>query len=156
MHVDDRAIMIGCRVGGVGGAVWSLFGGYLMADRWRDWFVQAERDLEQAKASRDEGRHEWACFAGHQAAEKAVKALHLFLKQEAWGDVIAWLLKELPVSVPEDLIDKAKVLDGFYIPTRYANGHPAGAPFEHYGSIQSRDAISYAGEILEFVRNQVA
>ena len=32
-----------------------------------------------------------------------------------------------------------------YIPTRYANGHPEGAPFEHYGKLQSRDAINYAG-----------
>ncbi len=30
-----------------------------------------------------------------------------------------------------DLIDKAKVLDNFYIATRYANGHPKEAPFEH-------------------------
>jgi HEPN domain-containing protein len=43
-----------------------------------------------------------------------------------------------------------------YIPTRYANGHPEGAPFEHYDKIQSRDAINYAGEILEFVRSQMA
>jgi HEPN domain-containing protein len=54
------------------------------------------------------------------------------------------------------LIEKAKVLDNFYIPTRYANGHPDGAPFEHYGSIQSTEAIRYAGEILEFVRVQMA
>lgn len=45
---------------------------------------QAVRDLEQAEDSRLEGRHEWACFAAHQAAEKAVKALHLHLGQEAW------------------------------------------------------------------------
>lgn len=56
-----------------------------MADRSKDWFAQAERDLEQAKASQKEERHEWACFAAHQSAEKAVKALHLSLKQEAWG-----------------------------------------------------------------------
>jgi HEPN domain-containing protein len=49
------------------------------------------------------------------------------LKQEAWGHVVARLLAELPLSVPEDLVAKAKVLDGFYIPTRYANGHPEGA-----------------------------
>ena len=70
---------------------------------------------------------------------------HLFLKQEAWGHVVARLLNELPTTVSEDLVDKAKVLDGLYIPTRYANGHPEGAPFEHYGNIQSRDAINYAG-----------
>ena len=127
-----------------------------MTDRSIDRFVQAERDLEQAMSSQNEGRHEWACFAAHQSAEKAIKALHLFKKQEAWGHVVARLLSELPVAVSEDLLDKAKVLDGFYIPTRYANGHPEGAPFEHYGKIHSRDAISYAGEILEFVRSQMA
>jgi HEPN domain-containing protein len=97
-----------------------------------------------------------ACFAAHQSGEKALKALHLWFKQEAWGHVIARLLRELPVAVPEDLVDKAKVLDGFYLPTRYANGHPAGAPFEHYGIIHSRDAITYADQILEFVRSQMA
>lgn len=127
-----------------------------MAERSKDWFAQAERDLEQAKSSQKEGRHEWACFAAQQSAEKAVKSLHLFLKQEAWGHVVARLLNELPITVSEELLDKAKVLDGLYIPTRYANGHPEGAPFEHYGKIQSRDAINYAGEILEFVRSEMA
>jgi HEPN domain-containing protein len=84
-----------------------------MADRSKDWFVQAERDLEQAKSSQKEARHEWACFAAQQSAEKAVKALHLFLKQEAWGHVVARLLNELPTTVSEDLLDKAKVLDVF-------------------------------------------
>jgi len=65
-------------------------------------------------------------------------------------------LNELPITVSEDLLDKAKVLDGFYIPTRYANGHPEGAPFEHYGRIHSKDAINYAGEILKFVRSEMA
>ena len=46
-----------------------------MAERSKDWFVQAERDLEQAKSSQKEGRHEWACFAAQQSAEKAVKML---------------------------------------------------------------------------------
>ncbi len=127
-----------------------------MVDRSKDWFAQAERDLDHARSSQKEGRHEWAFFAAQQSAEKAAKALHLSLKQEAWGHVVARLLAELPLSVPEDLREKAKVLDGFYIPTRYANGHPEGAPFEHYGKIQSRDAIKYASEILEFVRSQMA
>lgn len=127
-----------------------------MTNRSRDWFEQAKRDLAQARSSASEGRHEWACFAAQQAAEKAVKALHLNLAQEAWGHVVARLLKELPMAVPQDLIEKGKVLDAFYIPTRYANGHPEGAPFEHYGPLQSTDGIKYAGEIIEFVRIQMA
>ena len=123
-----------------------------------DWLNQAQRDLEQAEDSRRAGRHEWACFAAHQAAEKAVKALHLNLGQEAWGHVVARLLQELPssASVPGDLLEKARVLDNFYIPTRYPNGHPQGAPFEHYGPLQSAEAITYAGQIAQFVRAQMA
>ncbi|MBU4352851.1 MAG: HEPN domain-containing protein [Nanoarchaeota archaeon] len=129
-----------------------------MPNRSRDWLQQSERDLQQAEDSGRAGRHEWACFAAQQAAEKAVKALHLHLGQEAWGHVIARLLKELPesVSLPMELIEKSRVLDTFYIPPRYPNSHPEGAPFEHYGPLQSEEAIRYAGEILAFVRAQMA
>ena len=127
-----------------------------MTIRAKDWFSQAERDLEQAKASSVQGRHEWACFAAQQAAEKAVKALHLMFRQEAWGHVIARLLRDLPIPVVDDLVDKGKVLDNFYIPSRYPNGHPEGAPFEHYGPLQSKEALHYAGEIIEFVRAEMA
>jgi HEPN domain-containing protein len=128
----------------------------MMSNRSRDWFVQAERDLEQARSSRSENRHEWACFAAQQGAEKAVKALHLSLGQEAWGHAVARLLEDLPLEVPAELVEKGKVLDNFYVPTRYANGHPEGAPFEHYGKLQSEEAIRHAGEILEFVRARLA
>jgi HEPN domain-containing protein len=160
-----------------------------MADRSLDWLNQAFRDMEQAEDSRRDGRHEWACFAAHQAAEKAVKALHLHLGQEAWGHVLAKLLVELPdlgspsqalesppvkpggtrgseqrgetgapdpvARIEEELIEKGRVLDNFYIPTRYPNSHPEGAPFEHYGPLQSGEAIQYASEIIDFVRSQM-
>lgn len=129
-----------------------------MPNRARDWLNQATRDLEQAEDSRRAARHEWACFAAHQAAEKAVKALHLHLGQEAWGHVVARLLQELPdtIRVPGELVEKGRVLDSFYIPPRYPNSHPEGAPFEHYGPLQSEEAIRYAHEILELTRSQMA
>lgn len=116
-----------------------------MADRSRDWFRQAER----------EARHEWACFAANQCAERALKALHLSRGQDVWGHAVARLLRELPEAAPELLIDRARVVDNFYVPTRYANGHPEGAPFEHFGALQSGEAIAYADEILEFARSQM-
>lgn len=129
-----------------------------MASREWDWFRQAERDLQQAELSFKAGHHDWACFACHQAAEKAVEALHLSLGQEAWGHVVSRLLRELSerIEVPEQLVDKARVLDAYYIPTRYPNGHPAGAPYEHYGALQSQEAIRYAREILAFARDHMA
>ncbi len=129
-----------------------------MANRAADWLKQAERDLEQVKLSEAAETFEWACFAAHHAAEKAVKALHLHHAQEAWGHVVARLLRDLPegVEVPALLGQKARVLDNFYIPTRYPGSHAEGAPFEHYGPLQSEEAIAYAGEILDFVRVSLA
>jgi HEPN domain-containing protein len=129
-----------------------------MSNRAADWLAQAERDLQQALDSQRADRHEWACFAAQQAAEKAAKALHLALGQDIWGHVIARLLRELPATTAcsADLIDKARVLDNFYVATRYASGHPEGAPYEHYGRLQTEDAIRHAREILEFVRSEMA
>ena len=129
-----------------------------MPDRSKDWFSQSERDLEQARESHASKRYEWACFASHQAAEKAVKALHLARGQEAWGHAVARLLGELPcdVSANESLVDKAHVLDSYYVAARYPNGHAEGAPFENIGGLQAEEAVCYAGEILEFVRAQMA
>lgn len=119
---------------------------------------QARVDYDHAKRSRDHGTHEWACFASQQAAEKAVKALHLSLGQEAWGHVVAKLLRELPKSAaaPAELIDRAMVLDNYYIPARYPDSHPEGAPFQHYGPLQSKEAIEHAGKIIEFVSCEMA
>ncbi len=127
-----------------------------MAQRSEDWRRQAWRDLETAAENKANGRHEWACFCSHQAAEKAVKALHLAQSQEAWGHGVAKLLAALPKAAPESLIASGKVLDNFYVPTRDPNGHPEGAPFEHYGPIQSELALEHAADILEFVDQTLA
>lgn len=129
-----------------------------MPDRSGDWMEQAEHDRAHAGEARDQDRHDWACFAAHQAGEKAVKALHLSLGQEAWGHVVATLLSELPEGArpPDDLLERARALDNFYVPTRYPNGHPAGAPFSHYGPLQSGQALDHADQILDFVRSRLA
>ena len=54
------------------------------------------------------------------------------------------------------LMDKGRVLDSFYIPARDPNSHPEGAPFHHYGRLQSSEAIDYAREIIDFVTDQMA
>lgn len=88
----------------------------------------------------------------------AVKALHLKLGADVWGHIVRRLLEVLPanVGVPPDLLESARVLDGYYIPTRYPNGHPAGAPGEHYGALQSSEAMRHARQILDFCRAQMA
>src|SRR5262249_20771014 len=113
---------------------------------------QAERDLEQARASARDGFHEWACFAAQQAAEKALKAALYSHLRHARTHVLIDLIDDLHANAPETLLDHARVLDNYYIPTRYANGHDSGAPFSHYGARQSEQAIEYASVLIEFAR----
>ena len=129
-----------------------------MANRAFDWLRQAERDLDLAEQARRSDRHEWACFACQQAAEKAACALHLHHGQEGWGHVVRRLLEELdpPVRVPAELIDAARVLDAYYIAARDPNGHAAGSPGEHYGPLQSQQALEHARAIVAFCRDAMA
>ena len=129
-----------------------------MPNRYGDWLEQAEHDLAHASEAREAGRHDWACFAAQQAAEKAVKALHLALRQEAWGHVVARLLSALPPThaASEELLDAARSLDNFYIPARYPNGHAEGPAFEHFGTRQSEQALLHARQIVAFVHSHVA
>jgi HEPN domain-containing protein len=104
-----------------------------MPNRAKDWLKQAEQNLAQAIDSAAAGRHDWACLAAHQAAEMAVKGLHLSRGQDAWGHMIRGLLEALSDTIPvaDELFDAARGLDLHYIPARYPNGHLSGAPADN-------------------------
>jgi len=128
-----------------------------MAERSRDWLRQAEVDLRQARSSMETGFFEWAAFAAHQAAKKAIKAVFQKLHLEAWGHALGALLEALPAEAGPDgaLIDRAKNLDLHYIPARYPNGFERGAPTDYYTLSQAERAIADSEAILEFCRRQV-
>ncbi|MGQ9600805.1 MAG: HEPN domain-containing protein [Anaerolineae bacterium] len=123
-----------------------------MGSRARDWLEQAQRDLEHARHDSAEGFHEWACFSAQQAAEKALRAVYQHLSGEAWGHSVKHLLEELPAAagVTPDLVDCGRVLDRFYIPTRYPNGFDYGKPADYYTKADSEQAIGCAETIVRF------
>lgn len=125
--------------------------------RAHDWFRQAEADFRHASHAREDGDFEWACFAAHQAAEKAVKSVYEAHHLEGWGHTISTLLGNLPepMKVPEETIVKAKALDKHYIPTRYPNGFESGAPTDFYTAEDADQAITHARAILDFCRRHL-
>jgi HEPN domain-containing protein len=118
------------------------------ADRW---LVAARDDLESARYLASGGRHAPACFFSQQAAEKAVKAVHY---GQGARSVIGHNVRALVAKLsPRDsrfdaLIDSARELDLFYVPTRYPNGLDGGTPAEAFSAAQSTRAIDLA---LRFV-----
>lgn len=123
-----------------------------MAERSADWFRQAESDLDLARYARDGAHYDWAAFASHQAAEKAIKAVFQKLHMEAWGHALGLMLEGLPQDARPDqpLIKRAKDLDKHYIPTRYPNGFDQGAPVDYYELDDAEEAIADAEAILRF------
>ena len=121
-------------------------------NRYQDWLDQAKGDLGHAERSLGMGDYAWACFAAQQAAEAAVKALHMRLGQIAWGHSILDLIEALPEGAKPDssFLEKAKVLDKYYIPTRYPDAHPAGPAHRHYTEKEAKEAIDRAREVLDY------
>ncbi len=119
---------------------------------------QAEADWRHARNSLGLGDFEWACFAAHQAAAKAVKACFQRLHGEVWGHTVSLMLAKFPrdLPVPGSLLDRAKTLDKHYIPARYPNGFDAGAPTDLYTAQEAETAIAIAGEIIEFCKGVLA
>lgn len=120
--------------------------------------MQAKYDLQHARNSLGVRDYEWACFAAHQAAEKAVKALILHMGGEGWGHSVTRLLLDLQsfLDVPEELLSASRRLDRHYIPTRYPNGFDAGIPREYYMCEDARQAIADAETIYNFCHNSLS
>jgi len=112
---------------------------------------QARRDLENARYELLGGYYEWSCFLAQQAAEKAVKAVFQKLGAEAFGHSVTGLLESLPTEMKpsDELMDDAKELDKAYIPTRYPNAHPQGAPYQFYTKKEAERLIGYADKIIK-------
>ncbi|MBI3328744.1 MAG: HEPN domain-containing protein [Nitrospinae bacterium] len=129
-----------------------------MASRADDWYRQAKRDLQHARHALEDEEFEWACFAAQQAAEKALKALYQTVSAEAWGHSVFALLENLPqeLSAEEALKDVARELDKHYIPPRYPNSYPQGAPYEYYTRAEAERAIAHAERILAFCQDHLS
>ena len=61
----------------------------------------------------------------------------------------------LKQAVP-DLMDRLRVLDAFYVPTRDPDSLPEGAPTDHFGRLQSQDALCHARTLIDAIRAALA
>jgi HEPN domain-containing protein len=128
-----------------------------MTMRTKDWLRQAEKDLQHAKRSVVDRDFEWACFAAQQAAEKAVKALYQSVHIDSIGHSVSRMIQSLPSELKpaEELVERAKELDKHYIPSRYPNSHPEGAPLDYYTEPEARRAVEGAEEIIGFCKRKI-
>jgi len=116
------------------------------------WFEKAESDLEHARLSHENGDFDWAALAAQQAAEKALKAIHIYLDR---GLVKTHELTSLArkISAPTEIIEKAALLNPFYSASRY----PDVDELLDEATLKqaSEDALYAASEVLSWCKKQI-
>ncbi|MEX2720447.1 MAG: HEPN domain-containing protein [Candidatus Wukongarchaeota archaeon] len=119
-----------------------------------DWFKEAEDELESSKILLEHSQYHHACFHAQQAGEKAIKATLRKFHIAKYGHSILELLEELKkhVILPQKIKEAAKILDQYYIPSRYPNAFSSGSPSNYYTESQAKDAFRLAKEVVEFAR----
>ena len=126
-------------------------------DRSADFLADSEDFLGTARDLLPHARWSKACFCAQQAAELAVKAALQKIGVERRGHDVSTLLTELQQHRPAvaPLLDRAKILDQYYIPTRCGNAFGAGSATSHYTPAQAEQAIQFATEIFEEMKRLV-
>jgi HEPN domain-containing protein len=123
--------------------------------RSSDWLRQAERDLAAAQNAAAAGFHEWAAFAAQQSAEKAAKALVESRHGSARGHSTTAILRQIPLDVPEAVLDAARELDQVYVTARYPNGFASGAPADYFTETTSQRLLADARSVVDFCRSAI-
>lgn len=72
-----------------------------------------------------------------------------------FGDLPDGVQERMEAQVPE-LIERIRILDALYIPTRYPDSLPDGAPSDHFGHLQSTDALNHAGALVHAITAAMA
>lgn len=119
----------------------------------RRWFEQALDDLRFVEWVRREGVFfDKGCFIAQQSGEKALKAcLYARGERRVVGHSLFELSQELMRTDSSfgTIVDEAKRLDRFYIPTRYPNGLPGGSPFQVFSANDLAQALEDLQKLMQ-------
>jgi len=123
------------------------------------WLKQAGHDLKLASSIYRQKYFSDVCFLCEQAAQKLLKA-YLYARGVRFITIhsIRSLIRACARhdKAFERLSEKAKVLDKYYIPTRYPDAlAPPAVPFESYTKKEAREALAYTREFYTFVSRKL-
>ena len=123
------------------------------------WLKTAEEDLQAVDVLLRAGSFAQACFYAQQSGEKAVKALWYRMDADPWGHSVQKLIADFPEkhTLPdlEQWIERAALLDKFYIPTRYPNGLPDLTPGQVYTRDDARRGLEAARALVSACREWI-
>ncbi|MCH8205663.1 MAG: HEPN domain-containing protein [Chloroflexi bacterium] len=118
----------------------------------RRWLAEAEHNLQVTRTLLENSLWSKVCFEAEQTAQLALKA---FLYGRGRRDVRIHSIGELVAECGKEdgdfltLLNQGKVLDKYYLSTRYPDALPPPAvPFESFTEEEGLQALAYAEEIV--------
>lgn len=122
-----------------------------------EWISRAEDDFAYAEAGeRETERHHITCFLCQQIAEKTLKGLLVFKgenppKTHNLEELLERALSSYPTL--EAIYQRIRILDKYYIPTRYPGDHPE---LSSYTKLDASTALETAKNILDLAYQQLS
>lgn len=123
------------------------------------WLEQAEHNLEVAENNLRAQFYSDACYMAEQTAQIALKAFIIYHKKRLIWEHSIQELSTICSQYDKDFekfIEFGKILDRYYIPTRYpdALARPA-VPYKTYIEKDAKDALELAKEIIKNVKKKI-
>ena len=123
------------------------------------WIYFAEQDLNFAKSGLKDKFYSHVCFLSQQAVEKTCKAFLIYNnlnypKTHKIVEIINSNKKLL--NMLKKYIDEIKLLDAFYIPTRYPDGIPGSLSEGLPDKKDAESSLSIAEKIFNIIKKEVA
>lgn len=114
-----------------------------------DWIKKSESDLRKAKILFQAGEYDGALFYSQQTAEKALKAVHIYL---GMGLIKTHELGSLSrkIKAPKNIQEKGILLNPYESFSRYPDKN--NGLFDKESSI---DALKYSQEVLKWCKQQL-
>ncbi len=125
---------------------------YLDEDEFERWLASAISTLKSAMSDKSAGFYNWACFKAQQSAEYAVKAFLKGIGSDSFGHSVSLLLKKADFN--KKLINIAKTVDKYYIPTRYTDAWAEGSPEDYYTIDNANEAIECSESIIKEIEDR--
>ncbi|MEK6872951.1 MAG: HEPN domain-containing protein [Nanoarchaeota archaeon] len=123
-----------------------------MREEVERWIKMAKDDFDSARSNFENKKYYVCAFLSQQAAEKALKAI-LLEKTKKIIKIHNLVILGRKVNLPNDLLDKCKLLSIAYLETRYELGNKI--PSEKFSEENSLKYLNIAKEILSWVEKNI-
>ena len=119
------------------------------------WLEQSLQDLEASKWNKKGGFYPQSCFLSQQAGEKILKGfLYGHGERLILGHSLLELLEKCIIYERKlkEIENSCRILDRFYIPTRYPNVLPSGTSQQHYTEEDADQSLQALEKIIYIIK----